>query len=125
MIENELKKAWAMEQSLDILDEQMERLAARAKHPTVGDNAMERNTVGYMTLIAKLCKDKDELYQKLAYIDECINLVKDPVKREILRARYVCKLSRKATAKKFHYTEVRISQLTNEALEELNKRLHG
>ena len=123
MIEEELKKAWAIDKSLEILDEEIQRLSARAMNPSSGDNKMEDNTVGYLALLAKLEQDKDELYQRLVYLDECVNLVKDPLKREVLRARYICGLSRKEVARKFCYTEVWVAKITQSALAEINERL--
>ena len=124
MIEDELKKAWAIDKSIDILEEEIQRLSARAMNPSSGDNKMENNTVGYLALLAKLEQDKDKLYQQLIYLDECVNLVKNPLHREILRARYICGLSRKEVAEKFNYTEVWVAKITQSAIAEINTRLN-
>ena len=115
-LEQKIQRAWAIRKAIEGLDERIARLesAARQGH-------LEKNTVGYLTLLNRLYRDKDCLYMEEAQIDEAINLVKDPLKREILRARFVCKKSRKETAERFYYSENRITQLTKEAMNEIKE----
>lgn len=124
-VEKRIKRLWAISRAIEGLEEHIERLTAKAIMPTHENGNMEMNAVGRLNLIARLSKDKDRLCMELAYLDECINLVEDPLTREILRTRFIHNKSRRETAKIFSYSEERIKQLTSEGIREINSRVKG
>lgn len=125
MFKERLHNAWTMEKEISSTKVAIERLSAKAtyKNPWEHNKTVETNTAAVMDLINKLYVSIDRLSFEMAYIEECINLLDDPLQRGILMTRYMAGQTIRETAKIYNYSPEAVKKITRKAIRTIERKL--